>query len=156
MFALLRKTITLGVMVGSTILVWETIALPGRLGLSVPRAIATPPEQSPANVSGSPSGRSWAATAPAGQRFLAWALFVLLTPVVTAPLAVRVLGRQSNTGNVLLVLGYTGLSVLAAYVVGGMHVAGIWSAVGYLIALLGVFTYNLLICAFLSRLGETR
>ena len=90
--------------------------------------------------------------APAGQRLLVWVLFVLLLPVVTAPLAGRVIDRQSNTANVLLLFGYTGLGILAAYIVNGVHVGSIWSALLYLLGLLAIFAYNLWMCAFIASL----
>jgi hypothetical protein len=61
-----------------------------------------------------------------------------------------VLGRRSNAANVLLLFGYTGLDVLAAYLVDGVHVGGIVSGVFCLIGLLAVFAYNLWICAYLA------
>jgi len=89
-----------------------------------------------------------------GRRLFAWSLFILLLPVVTAPLANRLLDKQSNTANLLLLFGYTGLDIVAAYRVGGFSVEGILSAIVYLIALLAVFSYNLWICAFLARLRQ--
>ena len=87
-----------------------------------------------------------------GHRLVAVSLFILLAPVLTAPLANRVLDRRSNTGNLLLLFGYTGLDMLVVHVVGGFSVGGIVSAIAYMIGLLAVFSYNLWICAFLARL----
>jgi len=87
-----------------------------------------------------------------GHRLVAVSLFILLAPVLTAPLANSVLDRRSNTGNLLLLFGYTGLDMLVVHVVGGFSVGGIVSAIAYMIGLLAVFSYNLWICAFLARL----
>jgi hypothetical protein len=89
-----------------------------------------------------------------GKRLLALTLFILLVPVITAPLANRILDKQSNTANLLLLFGYTGLDIVAAYMVGVISVGSIWSSIGCLIALLAVFSYNLWICAFLARLRK--
>ena len=90
-----------------------------------------------------------------GQRIVVLALFVLLTPVITAPLANRILDSKSNTANLLLLFGYMGLDVLAAHIVGGVCVRGILSAILCMAALLVAFSYNLWICAYLARLRQT-
>ena len=87
-----------------------------------------------------------------GQSLITLALFILLAPVITAPLANRILDRHSNTANLLLLFSYTGLDILAAHMVGNISIGGILSAIVYLAALLAVFSYNLWICAFLARL----
>lgn len=89
-----------------------------------------------------------------GKRLIALAIFVLLAPVVTAPLANKILDRQSNTGNLLLLFGYMGLDVLAAYMVGAVYIGGILSAIVCFVSLLIIFSYNLWICAFLARLRK--
>jgi hypothetical protein len=87
-----------------------------------------------------------------GHRLVAVSLFILLAPVMTAPLANRVLDRESNASNLLLLLGYTGLDMLVVHVVGGFSIRGIVSAMVYMFGLLAVFSYNLWTCAFLGRL----
>ena len=150
MFAMLRRVIVLGLIAAGSVAAWEAGGLRSQLGPNepppTPAARTTRPAEQPTAQS--------AISGTAGQRFLAWAVFVLVMPVVTAPLAGRILGKQSNAANILLLFGYTGLDVLAAHLVGSIHVGGLLSGIGYLIGLLGVFSYNLWICAFLARLQQ--
>ncbi len=155
MFGVIRRLVLLALVSSASIVFWETSDLRSRLlppppqrVESAPQATAKPTtaeEQGPADsvIPGSP-----------GQRFLIWALFVLLLPIVTAAVALRVFREQSNTANLILLFGYTALDVLAAYLVGGTRVRGLVSGIGYLIALLAVFAYNAWICSYLARLSE--
>lgn len=148
MFSILRKAIVLTLTAVGGIVLWNAFDLPGRVGLSRPVVSAEPQVSSQETQAEQPPDRSTAS----GYRLIIWAAFVLLLPVVTAPLASRVIGKESNTANLLLLSGYTGLDVIAAYVVLGVHVGGILSAILHLIALLGAFAYNLWICGMLARL----
>lgn len=89
-----------------------------------------------------------------GLRWLAWAVFVLLLPVVTGPLAGHIIDKESNAANVVMLFGYTGLGILALHFVCGVQVVGILSAVLYLVGLLALFAYNLWICGFIAGLRE--
>lgn len=150
MLAIFRRVIVLGLIAAGSVVAWEAGVFRSQLGPNeappTPAAHTTSPAEQPSAQSAIPG--------TPGQRFLAWAVFVLVTPILTAPLAGRVLGKQSNAANVLLLFGYTGLDILAAHLVGGVHVGGLLSGIGYLIGLLAVFSYNLWICAFLARLRE--
>ena len=150
MLAILRRVIVLGLIAAGSVAAWEAGGLRSQIGPNETPATTAARTTSPAEQ---PSPRSVIPGSP-GQRFLAWAVFVLVTPILTAPLAGRVFGKQSNAANVLLLFGYTGLDVLAAHLVGGIHVGGLLSGIGYLIGLLAVFSYNLWICAFLARLQQ--
>jgi hypothetical protein len=151
MLFLFRRLLFLGTILIAAVVILETTSLRGRLGLTKRSTPAVQGGERPASTS--PAGTT-AKRAPAGLRFLIWALFVLLAPVLTAPLAGRILGKKSNAANALLLFGYTGLDVLAAHVVVGVHVVSIWTALAYLVGLLGVFTYNLWTCAFLAKLSN--
>lgn len=150
MLASLRRVMILGLVAAGSVMAWEVGGLRSQFGPKEPPTTSAPHTTTSPEL---PPVRSVIPGTP-GQRFLAWALFVLVTPILTAPLAGRILGKQSNTANVLLLFGYTGLDVLAAYLVDGIHVGGLLSGIGYLIGLLAVFCYNLWICAFLARLQE--
>lgn len=89
-----------------------------------------------------------------GTRLLTWVIVVALAPVATAPLSVHVLKVGSNTANVLLLFGYTGLDVLAAFLIVEVHPGGVFASAAYLALLLSVFCYNLWILAFLARLQK--
>jgi len=147
--AMLRRVIVLGLIAAGSVVAWETGGLRSQLGSNEPAPTAAAHTTDPAEQ---PSAQSVIPGTP-GQRFLVWAVFVLVTPLLTAPLAGRILGKQSNAANVLLLFGYTGLDILAAHLVGGIHVGGLLSGICYLIALLAVFCYNLWICAFLLTLA---
>ena len=147
----LRKLIILGLAAVGGILVWET------RGLKVFSGSAEQNHTKVQQVLGSvedTSSQQENKTQLTGKRLLALALFILLAPVITAPLANRIIDRKSNTVNLLMLFGYTGLDVLAAYMIGAVSVGGILSAIVCLIALLAVFSYNLWICAFLARLRQ--
>jgi len=149
---MLRKLVILGLVVAGGAVVWMTNSL-NKHSVSI-----QPNESKVQSESGSIDGSSLEQEEKSqltGQRLLALALFILLAPVVTAPLANRLLDKQSNTANLLLLFGYTGLDIMAAYMVGAVSVGGILSAIVYLIALLAVFSYNLWICAFLARLRQS-
>ena len=64
------------------------------------------------------------------------------------------LQQESNTAILVPLFGYTGLDVLAAWLVGGIQIGSIWSGVAYLIALLAVFAYNLWVCSLLVRFQQ--
>jgi hypothetical protein len=151
MLFVFRRVLFLAFTLVVALMVLETTSLRGRLGLTKRSAPAVQGGGRPTTTS---AAGTTARRAPAGLRFLIWALFVLLAPVVTAPLAGRVLKKQSNAANAVLLFGYTGLDVLAAHVVLGVRVASIWTALAYLVGLLGVFTYNLWTCAFLAKLSN--
>ncbi len=155
MFAVLRQTIVLLVVAAASIVFWETSDLRTRL-LQMDRAPAQPAGDQPAPpppVEQLPASRSLV-PGSAGQRFVAWALFVLLLPVVSAPVAARVFQQESNTANLVLLFGYTGLDVLAAWLVGGIQIGGLLSGIAYLMALLAVFMYNAWVCGLLIKLQQ--
>jgi len=151
MFALLRKLIVSGVATIGGVVLWHGAPVQTQLLLLQSEADAA--EHSGVDEEGgTPESRLMPGTT--GQRFVAWALFVVLIPIVTAPVAGPILRKGSNLANVLLLFGYTGLDVLAAYVVDFIHVGGLLSGIAYLVGLLAVFGYNLRICAFLARLQD--
>ena len=150
---MLRKLVILGLVVAGGAVVWMTNSI-SKYSISIPPDKSE--VQSESNGIDSLSLKQEdKSQLKVGHKILAVAIFVLLIPVVTAPLANRLLDKQSNTANLVLLFGYTGLDVLAAYMIGVVVVGGIVSAIGYLIALLAVFSYNLWICAFLARLRKT-
>jgi len=134
MFALLRRLIAAGTIAMASVIFWETELAP-----TLPVATVAVDEATVKST--------------VGQRLLIWTLFAVLAPILTAPLAVRVLGENSNIANVLLLCGYTSLDVLAAYCLNGIHLGGFVSGVAYLAALLGVLAYNVWVLAFLARLN---
>jgi hypothetical protein len=149
---MLRKLIIICLTVVSSIIVWETIDFEKHTVLARPIA---PKIQSGPSAPDNLSLRYEEKTQlTVGQRLVVLALFILLAPVITAPLANRILDKQSNIANLLLLFGYTGLDILAAYMVGAASIGGIWSTIVHLVALLAVFSYNLWICAFLARLRQ--
>lgn len=148
---MLRKLIILSLTVVGSIVVWEASDLSDLLSsadrnkpdvhrTTNPRDNLLPEQRDESRLT--------------GQRLLALALFIILAPVITAPLANWVIDRQSNTANLLLLFGYTGLDIVAAHMIGAISIGGILSAIGYLIALLAVFSYNLWICAYLASLHK--
>jgi len=148
---MLRKLIILGLTVVGSIFVWEANNSSGLLSLTGQNQTKV---QQISSSTENPLSQHENKSQLTGKRLLALALFILLAPVITAPLANRILDKQTNTANLLLLFGYTGLDIVAAYMVGAVRVGGIFSAIGYLIALIAVFSYNLWICAFLARLRK--
>ena len=155
MFVFFRQIVLVAVVAAASIVFWEASDLRSQLLRRDvrPPAFGAAPTASPLPANEA-QGSAPIIPGSAGQRFVAWALFVLLLPVITAALATRVFQQQSNTANLVLLFGYTGLDVLAAYLVGGIHVGGVLSGIGYLAALLAVFAYNVWICGFLAKLTE--
>lgn len=154
MFGIFRRAILLLLVAAASIVFWEASGFRSALppaGQEIPSA-----KNSESIRNSEPSAQQPEALIPGtpGQRFLAWALFVLLLPIVAASVTNRVLQKESNTATLVLLFGYTGLDVLAAWLVGGIQIAGLWSGIGYLIALLAVFTYNLWVCSLLAKLHE--
>ena len=145
---LIRNVIVLG-SVGSAALLWCGPEVQKRWAAALPGATAS--ESAPPTL-------ATAAPAPAadtsGGRFLTWAVFVLLLPIFTAPLAGAVLEMGSNRGNLCLLLGYTALDALGAVLWCGVPVGGLLSGVLLLLALLVLLAYNVLVCAFLVTLRE--
>ena len=156
MFTIIRKAVVLGAVGIASVAVWEA----GRLGGRVDGEIVAIPElaamqegagaadQGPADIQHTPAARAGAD----GRRWLVWAVFVLLLPIATAPLAGRIIDKESNAANVLMLFGYTGLGVLGLHIVCGVQVTGILSAVLYLTGLLATFAYNLWICGLVAGL----
>ena len=160
MFALLRRLVLVILVASTSIVFWETSGI--RFSLAPNPPPPAPDQEKRPSVSSHPAEaqnestlQPWTAIpGTPGQRFLAWALFVLLLPMVAATVTNRVLQQESNTAILVLLFGYTGLDVLAAWLVGGIQIGSIWSGVAYLIALLAVFAYNLWVCSLLARFQQ--
>jgi hypothetical protein len=163
MFGLIRKTLTLVVVAASSIALWESGMLSDVATKTVPSAAEkmamaqSATEQRPESGSAPQTAENMPTEKveegmSTGQRLVVWVLFVLLLPVLTAPLAGHIMDRESNAANVLMLFGYTGLDVLSAHVVNLLHVSGIVSAIFFLIGLLAVFAYNLWVCGFVAGL----
>lgn len=157
MLGMIRRLIVTGLTVAAGIWMWENVKSRVPDGLAERFREVTGSEPVASGDASGPNERSQRTRlvpGTLGQRFLAWAIFVLLMPVVTAPLAGRVFARESNAANMALVFGYTGLGVLAAYFVDFIHVGGLFLGIAYLAGLLAVFCYDLWICALLAKLRE--
>jgi len=148
MWSLMRTALTLAVLAAGSMLAADALRDRG--------AVDSKPSQVSSNerAGAQPPASTSLIPGTLGQRFLVWTLFVLVAPVLTAPVAMRVLAKESNAANVVLLFGYTGLDALAAFVAGGVHVDGVISGALYLTTLLVVFAYNLWMCAFLSKLQK--
>lgn len=86
------------------------------------------------------------------QRVVLWVMFVLLLPVVTAPLIRRVTVEDSNALNLGLLVVYTALGVAAAWGLTGFWVPSWWTALALLLALGACAAYNFKIATILDEL----
>lgn len=168
MFKLIRKFMILVVVAVTSVALWETGKVTELAKQHIPDSFRLPSLAQSETQTEADAGRGNAdqqqqATEVAeqnerettsGPRWLAWAVFVLLLPIVTAPLAGRIIDKESNTANVVMLFGYTGLGILALHFVCGVQVVGLLSAVLYLVGLLALFAYNLWICGFLAGLRK--
>lgn len=166
MFSLIRKAVTLVIVAAGSIALWESGILPNLAEKGVPSiadnvamaqsAIKKTGQNDPKAQSDEIARTEDAETGgmKSGQRLIVWVLFVVLLPVLTAPLAGRIIDQESNAANVLMLFGYTGLDVLTAHVINLLHVTGVLSAILFLTGLLAVFAYNLWICGFVAGLRK--
>lgn len=96
--------------------------------------------------------RARLADSPAGARIITWVMFTLLLPLVTAPLVRRLAAEESNTVNLLMLLGYTLVDMLAAAFLTGFWIPSPWTAGLLLLALSGSGYYNYWIASFIDRM----
>jgi hypothetical protein len=92
-------------------------------------------------------------TYPWPARLVVWLLVVLLLPLVVSPLASRALERESNAMNLVMLLGLTAITGVAALAMLGFRLETAWSAVLLLAGVGLALGYNWMV---LSKLEELR
>jgi hypothetical protein len=89
------------------------------------------------------------------QRFLGWALAVLLLPVFTIGFIRAMVRKESNRSNALTLGVYTGAALLLAYLLFPPDLAS-WLSVALFVVLVGAaFAYNVVIMTFALKLERT-
>lgn len=156
MFVLIRKTLTIVIIAAGSIVLWESAVPSGFKQDITAETAGQEVETLNDDVRGDEIGAGFRDSGGMniGQRLIIWVLFVILLPIVTAPLSGRITDRESNAANVLMLFGYTGLGIFAAHAVNLLRVTGLLTSILFLMTLLAVFAYNLWICGYVAGLRE--
>lgn len=86
------------------------------------------------------------------KRALGWIVIVLLLPVFTITFIRTMVGRGSNGANAFVLGIYTWADTLLAYLLVGAALAGFWSVLVFLAAVIAAFVYNVRIMSFAVKL----
>lgn len=87
-------------------------------------------------------------------RIFAWILFVVLLPFLTISVVKRLLRRESNLHNALMLAGYTGVDLLVALILTGFYLSGFLVWVLLFLALSGGCFYNFLAFTKIEELSH--
>lgn len=86
------------------------------------------------------------------QRVVIWVCLVLLLPLVTAPLIRRVTAEESNALNLVMLVSYTAVGVVAAWALTGFWVPSWWTALALLLAMGSAAVYNYKVTSVIDEL----
>ncbi len=86
------------------------------------------------------------------RRVLIWILLTILLPVVSIPLIRRLIAMDSNITNLLMLLGYTALDMLFAFLLAGFGFPGVWGIVLLVLALAASAFYNYSIASLIEEI----
>jgi len=89
--------------------------------------------------------------APFGWKLFIWLLFTIFLPIATFFIPKRVLREESNFFNFALLLGYTLLNFLFAFILSGFRVSGFWNSLFLIIALGLSGTYNFFALSLIDK-----
>jgi hypothetical protein len=87
-------------------------------------------------------------------RIFLWILFVALLPLASLALVKRVLRKQSNVHNGLLLAGYTGVGLFAALALTGFYISGFWVWALLFLALACACLYNFVLLTKVEELSH--
>ncbi len=88
------------------------------------------------------------------QNGLVWLMVMLLLPIITIAFIRTAARKNSNSTNAFVLAVYTLLSTIAAYIIAGTGLAGIWLTILLLAAALISLAYNIKILSFAIKLEE--
>lgn len=88
------------------------------------------------------------------RRCLSWAVVVLLLPVFTIGFIKTMVSKRSNRVNAFILVIYTIVDALLAYILVGPAIGALWPLIGFTAAVAVVFLYNTQVMTFALKLGE--
>lgn len=88
------------------------------------------------------------------KRGLGWLVIVLLLPVFTIGFIRTMVARRSNGVNAFMLAIYTVANAILAYLLVGAALAGFWSVLFFILAVVAAFAYSVRIMAFALKLEE--
>jgi hypothetical protein len=93
--------------------------------------------------------RIWAV--PVLWRILGWILFAALFPLAVMPVTRRIIAKESNMTNLLMLLSYTLITFAAALALTGFYIRAVWTIIFLLAALFLSGFYNLWVANQVER-----
>lgn len=88
------------------------------------------------------------------RRSLSWGVVVLLLPVFTIGFIKTMVAKRSNKVNAFVLAIYTIADAFLAYILVGPAIGSLWPLVGFSVAVIVAFIYNVQIMTFAVKLSE--